>query len=166
MGAFLWGETWRWVRVKSRLSQTRLRCLAAVKTVASHRLSSGKTPPSSQACVCSNTITHKHALICAARSKQLKLSQIKQRTRERQQNTLIMKERAGREKERERERRCEVKGETETPSCPSSTAICVARSCGSRPDADLIVRRPASAQGLKYEAQVFTAETRRRYVTF
>lgn len=87
--------------------------------------------------------------------------------RERRQNTLIIKELAGKESRLVR-LAAAAKGETGTPTCPCCTATCVSVHAATphASDADLIVRLPASAQGLKYELQVFTAETRRRYVTF
>lgn len=124
------GETCGCVCVKSRPTCFSLRCLVAVKTVASHGMTSRENLQSYRG-LCIATQSHTHALICALRSKQLKLSQIKQRMRERQQNTLIMNELAGRERVRVR-LAVPAKGETETPMCSSSTGICVGRSCSSR----------------------------------
>lgn len=92
----------------------------AVKTVASHGMTSRENLQSYRG-LCIATQSHTHALICATRSKQLKLSQIKQRMRERQQNKLIMNELAGRERVRAR-LAVPAKGETETetPTCSSS----------------------------------------------
>lgn len=110
---------------------------------------------------------HNHTVICAARSKQLQLSQIKQRTRERQQNTLIRQDLAEGERGGARVA-VPATGETDYMSFLHADlrAVFVQLQTLHMTDADLIVRHPASAQALQYDPQVFTAETRRRYVTF
>lgn len=80
-----------------------------------------------------------------------------------------MKDLAGRERTSARVA-FPAEGQTETPMRPSSPALFV--ECW--PSSRRSTRKrwwphcesPASAQALEYEPQVFTAETRRRYVTF
>lgn len=136
------GKKCGYICVKSRLSSTHLSlgCLAAVKTVAGLRMTSRANLQSYRG-VCIATQSHTHALICAARSKQVKLSQIKQRMMERQQNTPIMKELAGRE--RTSGRLAFPLKDRQTPMCPSSSSsVRPAQDASHATDADFTARHP------------------------